>query len=165
DGGGLGMLVVNREHEEHAGLPGEVLHQLRGRAVGDQLGVGVVLRILDLAEVRPVEELLEEHHLGALLLGLVRRLDVLLDHRLLVAGPARLQQRPSNDPRHSPALTTRNAARLWVFREGRERTPGRLVQDLALTRALRPEVGPLVEPSRPAAYGSVALGRSNRSAD
>src|SRR5204862_622613 len=51
-----------------------------------------------------VEELLEEHHLGALLRSFVRVLLVLLDHRLLVAGPARLQQRAFDDPCHRRGL-------------------------------------------------------------
>ena len=76
----------------------------RGRAVGDELGVAVVLGVLDLAEVGAVEELLEEHHLGALLRRLVRVALVLLDHRLLVAGPAGLQERTSDVTGHGKPL-------------------------------------------------------------
>ena len=46
-------------------LPGHVLHQLGGRPVRDLLGVGVVVRVLHLAEVGPVEEFLQAHHLRA----------------------------------------------------------------------------------------------------
>ena len=67
DARGLRVLLVHRDDEDHARLLGEVLHPLRGRAVRDQLGVAVVLGVLDLAEVRAVEQLLEEHHLRALL--------------------------------------------------------------------------------------------------
>ena len=78
----------------------EVLHPLRRRAVGDQLGVAVVLGVLDLAEIRSVEQLLEEDELGALLSCLVGPLLVLLDHRFLVAGPARLDERAADGSGH-----------------------------------------------------------------
>src|SRR2546423_1772712 len=100
DAGGLGVFLVHRHDEDHPGLLREVLHPLRRGAVGDVLRVAVVLRVLDLAEVRPVEELLEEHHLGALLRRLVGVLLVLLDHRFLVARPAGLEERAPNDARH-----------------------------------------------------------------
>ena len=100
DARGLRVLLVHRHHEDHAGLLGQVLHPLRRRPVRDELGVAVVLLVLHLAEVGAVEQLLEQHHLGALLGRLVREALVLLDHRLLVAGPARLQQRASDVSRH-----------------------------------------------------------------
>ena len=90
DARGLVVLLVHRHHEDHARLLRQILHPLGGRAVRDVLGVRVVLGILDLAEVGPVEELLEEHHLGALPGAILRGLFVLLDHRLLVACPGRL---------------------------------------------------------------------------
>ncbi len=98
-GGGL-VLLVHRRDDDHAGLLGEILHALRRRPVGDQFRVAVVLRILHLAEVGPVEELLEEHHLGALRRRVVGVALVLLDHRFLVAGPGRLEQGAANDARH-----------------------------------------------------------------
>src|SRR5207248_10988353 len=66
---------------------------LRGRAVGDLLGVGVALLVLDLAEVRTVEELLQADDLRALLRGVVDVLQMPLDHRVLAAGPAGLDER------------------------------------------------------------------------
>ena len=104
DPGRVAVLLVHRHHEDHAQLLGQGLHPLGGRAVGDELGVAVVLRILDLAEVGAVEELLEEHHLGALLRRLVGVALVLLDHRLLVAGPARLQERTSDVTGHGSSF-------------------------------------------------------------
>ena len=71
----------------------------------DLLRVGVVLRVLHLAEVGAVEELLEEHDLGALLRGVVGRLLVLLDHRFLVAGPLGLEQRATNDAGHGQSTS------------------------------------------------------------
>ena len=102
DPGRLLVLLVHRRDDDHAGLLGEILHPLGRRAVGDELGVAVVLGVLDLAEVRPVEELLEQDDLGALLGRLVRPLLVLLDHRFLVAGPAGLDERATDDSRHGP---------------------------------------------------------------
>ncbi len=131
---GGGVLLVHRDHEDHAGLLGEVLHALRGRAVRDVLGVAVVLLLLDLAEVGAVEQLLEEHHLGALLGRLVGIALVLLDHRLLVAGPGCLQQRASDDtghgidpPRYGPGscrmLGRRPPAMSTAAANGRSITP------------------------------------------
>ena len=56
-GGGVvvhpGLLVlVHRQHHHHAELLGDAAEPLRRRAVGDQLGVAVVLGVLHLAEVR-----------------------------------------------------------------------------------------------------------------
>ena len=100
DARGLLVLLVHRGDDDHAGLLGEVLHPLRGRTVGDELGVAVVLGVLDLAEIRSVEQLLEQDELGALLGSLVGPLLVLLDHRFLVAGPARLDERAADGSGH-----------------------------------------------------------------
>ncbi len=81
-------------------LGGQFLETLRGRAVGDGLGVAVELGVLDLAEVGPVEQFLEAHHLGAGLGGLTQVLLVEVDHRLLVAGPGRLDHRRPYLVRH-----------------------------------------------------------------
>ena len=82
------------------------------------LGVGEVLGILHLAEVGAVEELLEAHHLGALLGRLARVLLVLVDHRLLVAGPIGLQQGRADGSRHRFLLGQRDQ------RQGREMVEG-----------------------------------------
>src|SRR5918992_3641556 len=100
DAGGVLVLLVHRDDEDHAGLPGQVLHALCGWAVRDLLGVGVVLRILHLAEVGAVEELLEADDLGALRSGLAGELLVLGDHRFLVARPLRLDQGRADAARH-----------------------------------------------------------------
>ena len=91
---------VHRQHENHAEFLRHTLEPLRRRAIGDVFGVGVVLGILHLAEVRPVEELLEAHDLGSLLLRLVGRSLVLVDHGLFRAGPIGLQQCRSHIVRH-----------------------------------------------------------------
>ena len=59
-----------------------------------------VRRVLNLAEVGPVEQLLEAHHLRASGLGLVYGLFVAVDHRRLVAGPLGLQQCRTYGPGH-----------------------------------------------------------------
>ena len=100
DARGALVLLVHRGDDDHAGLLREVLHALRGGPVGDQLGVAVVLGVLDLAEIRPVEEFLEEDELGALLRGFVGTFLVLLDHRFLVAGPAGLDERATDGSGH-----------------------------------------------------------------
>ena len=66
------VLLVHRHDEDHPGLLRQVLHPLRRRPVRDELRVAVVLLVLHLAEVGPVEQLLEQHHLRALLGRLVR---------------------------------------------------------------------------------------------
>ena len=111
------VLLVHRRHDDHAGLLGEVLHPLGRRAVGDQLGVAVVAGVLDLAEVRPVEQLLEQDELGTLLGGLVGSLLVLLDHRFLVAGPAGLDERAADGSGHVGVTSLG-----WVVVEGSEGT-------------------------------------------
>src|SRR6266508_1802394 len=94
------LLLVHRDDEDDAVLARHVLHQLRGRPVRDRLGVRVVVRALHLAEVRPVEQLLQAHHLRALRGGGADRGDSVLDHGFLVAGPLLLHQTGANDLRH-----------------------------------------------------------------
>ena len=94
------LFLVHRRDDHDAVLPRHVLQQLGGRPVRDRLGVGVVVGVLHLAEVRPVEELLEAHHLRAVR---GRRLDVVhrrRDHRILVPGPALLDKPGPDDLSH-----------------------------------------------------------------
>ena len=107
--------LVHRQHEHHPELLGHGLEALRRRAVGDRFGVVVVLRLLHLAEVRAVEQLLEAHHLSAVGGRLAGGLLVLVDHRLLGPGPVGLQQRCA-DGVHHPA--DRTLVRLSVFGPG-----------------------------------------------
>jgi hypothetical protein len=93
------LLLVHRQHHHHAQLGGERLEALGGRP-RDRLGVRVVLLVLDLAEVRAVEELLEADHLRALGGGLAGVLLVSLDHRFLVAGPGGLDERRADEACH-----------------------------------------------------------------
>ena len=92
---GLGDLV-HGEHQHHAGFLGDALETLGGGAIGDVLGVAVVLGVLHLTEVRAVEQLLEAHDLSTLLGGLVHRGLVLVDHGVLGPGPIGLQQSGAN---------------------------------------------------------------------
>src|SRR6266540_4066800 len=94
------LFLVDRDDEDDAVLARHVLHQLRGRPARDRLGVRVVVRVLHLAEVRPVEQLLQAHHLRALRGGGADRGDRVLDHGFLVAGPLLLHQTGANDLRH-----------------------------------------------------------------
>jgi hypothetical protein len=70
---------------------GELLETLGGGA-GHLLGIGVVGRVLDDAEVRTVEQLLEADDVRALSGGVTGELLVLGDHGFLVAGPAGLRE-------------------------------------------------------------------------
>jgi len=85
--------LVHRQYQHHPEFLRHALEPLRGRAVGNLLGVVVVLRILHLAEIRAVEQLLEAHHLGTLLGRFAGRRLVLVDHLVLAAGPIGLQER------------------------------------------------------------------------
>ena len=120
-----GLLLLVYRHDEHdAVLPGQVLHELGRRAVRDRLGIGVVVRVLDLAEVRPVEQLLQAHHLRP---GRRRGLDVIdrrADHRFLVARPALLDQSGPDNFGHRRLLP-----RPVVHRQAMKPTPtsGRVV--------------------------------------
>ena len=86
-------------------LLGQRREALHDRPVG-RLGVAVVLLVLGDAEVGPVEELLEADHLRALGRGVPRELLVLVEHRLLVAGPGGLGDRGAYD-RHAGLLRGR----------------------------------------------------------
>src|SRR5688572_7668841 len=99
--------LVHRQQHHHPQFLGDGLEPLRGRAVGDLLGVGVVLGLLDLAEARPVEELLEADHLRSLGARLAGRLLVFVDHRLLVAGPVGLQECCPHGVRHRKPMVVR----------------------------------------------------------
>ena len=78
---------------ELLGERGEALHD---RAVG-RLGVAVVLLVLGDAEVRAVEQLLEADDLRAVGGGVAGELLVLVEHRLLVAGPGGLGDGGADD--------------------------------------------------------------------
>src|SRR5487761_8452 len=78
--------LVHRQHHDQAELGGELREALGDRA-GDRLGVLVELRLLHLAEVRSVEELLEADHPGAIGGGQPGLLLVVSDHAFLVARP------------------------------------------------------------------------------
>ena len=92
--------LVHRQHDDHPELFGHGLEALRRRTVGDLLGVVVELGVLHLAEVRPVEQLLEADDLGTFGRRVARRSLVLVDHRFLVARPVGLQQGGLDSPRH-----------------------------------------------------------------
>jgi len=87
------ILLVDRRDDHHPVLRGLLLEELRRRAVGDLLGVGVALGVLDLAEVRAVEELLQADRLHPLLRGGVDVPEMPLDHRVLGPRPGRLDER------------------------------------------------------------------------
>jgi hypothetical protein len=76
------LLFVERHHDRHAVLLGDLTHQVRGRP-GDQLRGGVPALVLAGAEVRPVEDLLQAEDLRALLRGLLDQRQMLVEHRLL----------------------------------------------------------------------------------
>ena len=112
DGGGVvveaGALdLEDRDHDHHAGLPGELLHPADGRAVRDGLGPAVVLGLLDLAEVGGVEDLLEADDLGALAGRLAGVLLMFGDHGFGVAGPGRLDECGAYDVGHELLLRRR----------------------------------------------------------
>ncbi len=59
------FLLVHRQHEDDAQFAGERLEAPDDGSLGDPLGVLVERRVLDLAEVGSVEQLLEAQDLGA----------------------------------------------------------------------------------------------------
>src|ERR1700761_4355117 len=95
--------LVHRDDQDHVQLPGQVLHELGRGAAGHLLGPAVPLRVLHLAEVRAVEQLLQAGDLGPLAGRLAQRVDGVLDHGLLVAGPLLLDQCGANG-RHGSSL-------------------------------------------------------------
>src|SRR5215217_9021382 len=97
------LLLVHRQDHDQPEVPGERLEPL-DRGAGHRLGVVVELRVLDLAEVRPVEQLLEADDLGALRGGFPRVLLVRLGHALLVTGPGGLNERCAHRRGHDHSL-------------------------------------------------------------
>src|ERR1700759_3422108 len=98
DGGGvvvdaLLLDLVDRDDQDHVQLAGQVLHEAGGGAAGHLLGPAVPLRVLDLAEVRAVEQLLQAGDLGALAGRLAQGVNGVLDHGFFVSGPLLLDQR------------------------------------------------------------------------
>ena len=81
------ILLIHWDDQHHPGLRGQLLHARGGRAVGDALGHAVPVGVLHLAEIGPVEKLLETEDLHALFSGLAGVHLVLLDHGLLVTAP------------------------------------------------------------------------------
>ena len=79
-------VFVDRQHHDHVQFLGQGLEALDD-GTGDCFGVLVELRVLHLAEVGAVEQLLEADDLCALLGCFAGVLLMLDDHRLFVAGP------------------------------------------------------------------------------
>jgi len=94
------LLLVHRQYEDDAVLLRKCLEPLDDRPVGDLLGVLVERRVLDLAEVGPVEQLLEAQDLSTLGGRVAHRLLVHPDHRLLVARPGGLEDRGTDHSAH-----------------------------------------------------------------
>src|SRR3954454_21815242 len=87
DGGGVVVdagrfFLVERDDDDHAVLPGVLLHELRRRAVGDALDRVVPARVLLGAEVRTGEDFLHADHLHAFLTGLIDVLEGALELRV-----------------------------------------------------------------------------------
>src|SRR3954470_10689007 len=94
------LLLVHRQDEDDALFLGQRLESLDDGAVRNLLGVLVERLVLDLAEVRPVEQLLEAQDLSTLRGRVPGRLLVYLDHRLLVARPRGLEEGGTNHSAH-----------------------------------------------------------------
>ncbi len=92
------------DDDHHAGLAGQGLHAADGGPVGHRFGPAVVLRVLDLAEVGGVEDLLEPDDLRAPPGGLAGVLLVLRHHGLGVAGPGGLDESGTYDVGHELLL-------------------------------------------------------------
>src|SRR3954452_20802363 len=114
DGGGVVVnagffFLVQRHDDDHAVLFRVLLHQLRGRTVGDFLDRVVPARALLGAEIRAGENLLHAQHLNARGAGLVDVLERALGLRLAngverfarVASKGRLDQTTSDDSGHA----------------------------------------------------------------
>ena len=85
DGGGVvvvaGVFPLEQGYDDdHPGLLRQLDHLRYGRTIGHRLGRGEMFVLLLVAEVGGVEDLLEAQDLGALLGGLTREVDVLVDH-------------------------------------------------------------------------------------
>ena len=74
------IFLIQRYDQHHLCLGGQFLHPLRRRPIGDALGKTIPLRILNLAEIRAMEQLLETEHLNTLFGRFPGVLLVLLDH-------------------------------------------------------------------------------------
>jgi hypothetical protein len=98
------LLLVHRQDHDQAQLGGEGLEALGGRA-RDRLRVLVVGGVLHLAEVGPVEELLETDHLRTLGGRVACVVLMRLDHRFLVARPRRLDEGGADDVGHETPLS------------------------------------------------------------
>ncbi len=108
-GGGVvvetGLLdLEHRGDDHHAGLARELRHPGDGGAVRHRLGPAVVLRLLDLAEVGGVEDLLEPDDPRAPAGRLAGVLLVFRHHGLGVAGPGGLDQSGADDVGHELLL-------------------------------------------------------------
>src|SRR6201996_6802589 len=88
--------LVHRDDQDHVQLAGQVLHQAGGGAAGNGLGPAVPLRVLHLAEVGAVEQLLQAGHLDPLAGCLPQGVNGVFDHGFFVAGPLLLDQRGAN---------------------------------------------------------------------
>jgi len=75
-------LLVDRDHDHHLVLPGEVLHEPDRRPVRNALGRRIPFRVLARTEIGLVEHLLQAQHLHARLTGLVDQGNMRLQHRL-----------------------------------------------------------------------------------
>jgi hypothetical protein len=95
------LALVDRQDHHHGQLGGQGLEPLDRRAVGHLLGVVVVGDVLHLAEVGPVEELLEADDLGPLRRGGPGLLLVEIGHRRLVTGPLGLDDGGPDDVGHA----------------------------------------------------------------
>ena len=80
------LLLVNRDHNDHAMFRGEFLHHAHRRTIGHALRQFVPTRILLRAEVRAVEKFLQAQDLRFLSRRLFDQLEVLVDHRLSDLG-------------------------------------------------------------------------------
>src|SRR5262244_1846273 len=99
------LRLVDRHDEHHLVLTRDVTHQPDGRPVGHRLSPGVPLGLLDLAEVRPVEEFLQAGDAHALGRGIPDRRHGVLHHRVLIAGPLLLNQGGTYDIGHAGLLS------------------------------------------------------------
>ena len=84
------LLFVNRNHDHHAMLRGELLHHAHRRAIRHPLGQFIPARILLRAKIRAVEKFLQAQDLRFLSRRLFDQLQVLVDHRLPDLGEGAL---------------------------------------------------------------------------
>jgi hypothetical protein len=98
------VFFVDRQDHHDAELFRESREALHDGTVGG-FGVAVVLLVFGDAEVRAVEQLLEADDLRPLLRRLTREAFVLVEHRLLVAGPGGLRNGCAHDVGHADPLS------------------------------------------------------------